>query len=114
MVWRDPINRLDMCPSIPSSVQDAARFSALCPQKLPPPLLLFFKNSELFRSHAQPAFESNDPGVCRLGTNHGFLHCVTAPPHDSVDVLELLTLAATEKHRKINFFSTVIGSFCTA
>src|SRR5262249_39144214 len=65
-----------MCPSIPSSVQDVARSGPPSPQNSPPAAGFFFAA----RSTSALVVESNDTGVCRLGTNHGFLHCVTAPP----------------------------------
>src|SRR5262245_53419798 len=68
-----------MCPSIPSSVRNAARFGAPCPQKRPPLLVLETRSSSALALNRR-FVESNDTGVCRLGTNHGFLHSVTALP----------------------------------
>src|SRR5262245_3589883 len=50
------------------------------PPKNRPPLLVFDTRSSLAPTLKSALVESNDTGVCRLGTNHGFLHCVTAPP----------------------------------
>src|SRR5262245_34905672 len=100
-----------MCPSIPSSVQDAARFSALCPQKFPRCCPFFMKLGAVFaltldRRLNQTILECADWGQITVSYT-------VLPLRRSFEMRPLTSVstafATPKKHRQINLIMELWG-----